>query len=484
MTEGRPAGAEMAEGVLGIPAARAALAAAARQLGCDEAGVDLGEPQKLSGGASRLTYVLEPTAKLGRSNAGSPAAPSATRLILQMERPGSAGSNLEMSAQADLLRAAREVGVPVPEVLGSGGEKGSAFVVLEWLAGEAVVRKVMRDDSLATARADLARQAGAALAAVHRIDADGHSALDEGDPLEQMRALLDMLAEPHPAFEIGLCWLEANRPDPRPPVVTHGDFRMGNLLISNEGITAVLDWELAHLGSAAEDLGWFCCRAWRFGSPLRAGGVGSVEDLLGGYAQAGGTPPSSAELDWWEAYGTLRWGLICVLQASVHLKGLHRSVELAAIGRRSAECEEDLLSIVAGESDYLPPVADDVGGGSPVGVARGIVHDRPSAAELLEAVGESLVGLRDSVEGSASFEARVSANVVALLRREVLLSEEIGGRHIARMDGLGVDGQAELAAMIRAKQWRQLDGDLISAVRADVRDKLAVSNPGYWVGDR
>ena len=158
---------------------------------------------------------------------------------------------------------------------------------------------------------------------------------------------------------------------------------MGNLIVDRQGLAAVLDWELAHLGSPVEDLGWFCCRAWRFGSPLRAGGVGTVDELLEGYEQGGGDPPDDDELRWWEAYGTLRWGLICVLQASVHLGGHHRSVELAAIGRRAAECEEDLLELVDGPSDEEPPEA-----GSEPGTAG--PHDRPTAAELLDAVGEHL----------------------------------------------------------------------------------------------
>ncbi|MGI9577720.1 MAG: phosphotransferase family protein [Microthrixaceae bacterium] len=474
-----------AESVLGSPAAHAARGVAGDILGTDPASVDLGEAVRLSGGASRLTYLLEPR-PLQRSGAAHEIAEprQQPRLIVQMERPGSAGANVSMGLQASLLQDAATVGVPVPEVLAAGGEPGAGFVVLEWIEGEAVVPKVMRDDSLAEVRADLARQAGIALAAVHRMNADAHAELPFQDPLETMRALLDLLGEPHPAFEMGLGWLEEHRPDPGPRVVTHGDFRMGNLLISSEGISALLDWELAHKGSAAEDLGWFCCRAWRFGSPARAGGVGSAEDLLAGYAEGGGSPPSLAELDWWEAYGTLRWGLICVLQASVHLSGRHRSVELAAIGRRAAECEEDLLAIIAGPYDYEPPrLSDDerIGAESTTNETS---MGRPTAAELLEAVSEYLGGLPDRLDASAAFESKVALNVVSMVRREALLSREIQARGAERAGRLGNQGPTALAARIRELGWAGLDADLISAVRGEVRDKLAVSNPGYWLGDR
>jgi hypothetical protein len=299
-----------------------------------------------------------------------------------------------------------------------------------------------------------------------------------GDPIAQMRTLLDNLGEPHPAFELGLRWLERTRPDEREPVVVHGDFRLGNLLVDPTGITAVLDWEIPHLGSGIEDLGWFCHRAWRFGSPLRAGGVGTAEELVAGYAEAGGVPPTPAELDWWEAYGCLRWGLICVLQASIHLDGFQRSVELAAIGRRASEAEEDLLLLLAGPSDYEPPSADDV----PLDLRTG-PHDRPTAAELLEAVVEHLDGLRAEQGGRTAFHLRVTGNVVAMLGREVALAPQLAELQLERLDSLGVADDAELAEAIREGRMDDRLDEVTQAVRAMVRDKLAVSHPGWWHGD-
>jgi hypothetical protein len=310
---------------------------------------------------------------------------------------------------------------------------------------------------------------------VHLMDPGGHPALEQVDPIAQMRSLLDMLGEPHPAFEIGLAWLSANEPARLDPVVVHGDFRLGNLLVADTGVTAVLDWELAHLGSPLEDLGWFCGRAWRFGSPLRAGGVGTVDQLLDGYEAGGGVRPTDADLTWWEAYGTLRWGLICVLQASVHLNGHHRSVELAAIGRRAAECEEDLLALLAGPSDYEPPSAED-------GAGLMGPNDRPSAVELLEAVGEHLDQLRESNRGATAFHLRVAANVVALVEREVALASELEALRTEHLGLVQVADEAELAAMIRSAGVPPGE-PVLGVARALVRDKLAVSNPGYWRGD-
>jgi aminoglycoside phosphotransferase (APT) family kinase protein len=130
--------------------------------------------------------------------------------------------------------------------------------------------------------------------------------------------------------------------------LVHGDFRNGNLIVGADGLRAVLDWELAHIGDPLEDLGWLCVKSWRFGSPHRVGGFGDVDQLLDAYAQASGRRIDPQALSWWEVMGTLRWGIICILQAANHLSGAVRSVELAAIGRRVCEVENDLLLLLDG----------------------------------------------------------------------------------------------------------------------------------------
>jgi aminoglycoside phosphotransferase (APT) family kinase protein len=166
------------------------------------------------------------------------------------------------------------------------------------------------------------------------------------DPLTHYRSVLDELGDPHPAFEIAFRWLESNRPDARALSVVHGDFRLGNVVVGEEGLRAVLDWELAHLGDPLEDLGWLCVKAWRFGGAGRVAGIGAIEDLLAAYASVAGERPDDDTVFWWEVMGTLKWGVICIMQASVHLTGMSRSHELAAIGRRVCENEHDLMEML------------------------------------------------------------------------------------------------------------------------------------------
>jgi aminoglycoside phosphotransferase (APT) family kinase protein len=123
--------------------------------------------------------------------------------------------------------------------------------------------------------------------------------------------------------------------------------RNGNIVVGPEGLRAVLDWEVVHLGDPMEDLGWICVTSWRFGEIDKpAGGFGSREDLFAGYEAVSGTPVDAARVRFWEIMGTLRWGLSCAMMAREFQAG-DRSVERAAIGRRASETDIDLLSILA-----------------------------------------------------------------------------------------------------------------------------------------
>jgi hypothetical protein len=297
---------------------------------------------------------------------------------------------------------------------------------------------------------------------------------------------VDRLGQPHPAFELAFRWLGENRPPRSAQGVVHGDFRNGNLIVGAGGIRAVLDWELAHLGDPLEDLGWLCVKAWRFGSPLPVGGFGTVEQLVGAYEAAGGTRVDPDALRWWEVLGTLRWGVICIVQTMTHLSGALRSVELAAIGRRVCEVEWDLLELLpggtgAGEDDVGvgqpspgPPGAPDGDGGG------ASLHDAPSAVELLEAVQDFLTSdVMGGTEGRLRFHARVAANVVAMVSRQISLGPAHEAALAQRRARLGVLTDAELADAIRAGTLDDRPDEVRAVVVASVAAKLAVAHPGY-----
>jgi aminoglycoside phosphotransferase (APT) family kinase protein len=293
--------------------------------------------RRLSGGASRETWSFDAVTAAG----------DRTPLVLRRDPPGP--RRVGMALEARVLVVAASGGVPVPELLASSedpGVLGSPFIIMSRIEGETIPRRILREDTLAAIRPELAHQCGSILARLHAIDPDQVEGLEALDQVHQYREALDLLGEPHPAFELAFRWLERNRPPAGPAAIVHGDFRNGNLIIGPDGVRAVLDWELVHRGDAMEDLGWLSVKAWRFGQALPVGGFGTYEQLIEGYEDAGGARVDRAALHWWEVLGSLKWGVMCIMQASRHLTGAVRSVELAAIGRRVCENEWDLLGML------------------------------------------------------------------------------------------------------------------------------------------
>jgi aminoglycoside phosphotransferase (APT) family kinase protein len=183
------------------------------------------------------------------------------------------------------------------------------------------------------------------LARIHEIDR--LEFLPSGDIVERFYSELDSVGEPHPAIEYGLAWVRERLRRDREPTFCHGDFRIGNLVVSERGLEYVLDWEFAHLGDPVEDLSWPVVRAWRFGADeRRLGGVGDVEPYLERYAALTGREVSADELLVWEVLGNVKWAIGCLTQSRRHLSGQDRSVEYAVLGRLAAEMEYELLDLI------------------------------------------------------------------------------------------------------------------------------------------
>jgi aminoglycoside phosphotransferase (APT) family kinase protein len=421
--------------------------------------------RRLSGGASRVTSAFELEARGARPRP----------LILQMGRGDGGGQSGKVQMERALLQAARAAGVPVPEVvaMGVGDDLGADWLVVERLEGETIPRKILRDDEWAGARRALTAQCGGALAAIQTIDPGAIEHLPPADPLGDPLSFLDALGEARPALELGVRWLERHRPVSGARVTVHGDFRLGNLLVGPDGLRGVLDWELAHAGDPAEDIGWLCAPAWRFGGIPEVGGFGVLEDLLASYAAAGGETMDRARVHWWQVLATVKWAVICSLQASAHLSGATRSVELAAIGRRVCESEWDLFALLgAAPGD---PAPEPVAKGRPVAP-----FGRPTAAELVEAVREYLESrVMEGSEGRARFEARVARNALAIAERELLVGADVAVAHAQRLRDLGIADDAALAAAIRSGDFDDGWESVASALASSARDQLLVANPAY-----
>jgi aminoglycoside phosphotransferase (APT) family kinase protein len=303
-----------------------------------------------SGGASRQTWSFDALVD-----------DQLHELILRRDPPSKSKGERERSAALDratefrVLRAAWQAGVRAPEVLfelTAEDGLGKAYVMRR-IGGTAIARKLLRDPPYTDARQKIAGQLGEILARIHAVDISTLPPLahrEAADHVESLRGLLDTLGHPQPVFELALSWLDRRKPArAAAPVLVHGDYRTGNYLADESGVTAILDWEGAHLGDPVEDLGWLCVKSWRFGSVDKpAGGFGSREELWAAYERGGGGRVEPVRAHWWEVFGTVRWGIICHTQAWKHLSGAQKSMELASIGRRAVETEVDLLQLLKG----------------------------------------------------------------------------------------------------------------------------------------
>ena len=268
------------------------------------------------------------------------------------KRPDVTSHTLPLSTEARLLQAAGKAGIAVPHVAHICRPEdglGDAFI-MEFVEGETIARKIQRDEAYKTARAGFAAYCGRALAAIHKIETAPLPDLPVSGALDQItryEEIYQSMALPRPVFALAFQWLKNNAPATGNPQLVHGDFRLGNLMVNQDGLCAVLDWELAHLGDPREDIGWICVNSWRFGQRAkRVGGLGDLDVLLDAYQDAGGAAFTPREIDWWEMLGTLKWGIMCMIMYQTYKTGADASVEKAAIGRRVSETEIDLILLL------------------------------------------------------------------------------------------------------------------------------------------
>lgn len=296
---------------------RSALAGAGEAVG---AALEL---RPLSGGSSRDLWLVESGER---------------RWVLRRDPVGEVAQTSRVAEFAVQL-AAHDAGVPVPRPI-AFGDFGTPGMLMDYVAGEAIPRRVLRNPP-----DGLVGQLGVALRGAST------TGLGEapGDPcvvaIDAARALLDASGDALPALELGLRWLTLNRPPPAAAGIVHGDLRLGNFIVGDDGLRAIVDWEFWHLGDPVEDLAWLCARPWRFGADDQvAAGLGSLAELLDGY----GADVDPERLRWWDVVSQVKWGAYCAVQAALRRDGSHDSLERTVLARRVAEAEWDMLELIDG----------------------------------------------------------------------------------------------------------------------------------------
>ena len=372
------------------------------------------------------------------------------------------GRPLDHEAEAALVQAAFSAGVKAPEVAGvlqPSDDLGSGYVMTR-AGGDANPAAILAatPDGLID---DLATQ----LAKIHSVKLDDQIAvphMDTAEALTEFKARFAEYGGDRPIIALAIKWCEDNIPPDAPPVLVHGDYRMGNLMVDENGLTAVLDWELAHTGDAHDDIAYGCLNVWRFGQLDKpAYGIASYDDFFAAYEAAGGMKVDPARFRFWFIFRTLWWALGCLQMAGYWRSGADRSLERAVIGRRTSENELDLLMLLeedapdAEKSPALEAKAED---------PRAI--GEPSAHEMLDAVKEWIASdVKANAKGRDKFMAAVAMNALGMVQRELTNPADMYDKKLCD-------------AILAGEQSLSTPG-LLSKLRGDALTKLAQDVPKY-----
>ncbi len=431
---------------------------------------------RLSGGASQETYRLVVATSIGEKRLALRRTPGGEYAEITPQHPG-------LDVEALLMQSALAVGVPEPEVyyvLQREDELGDGFL-MEWLDGEALGARIVRSPEFEAIRPKLAYECGKVLAKIHSIDLDAtglRARLWEIPPaefVEQTWERYRLLDTPQPMIDYVARWLMENLPEQHETALVHNDFRNGNFMLSPDGIVAVLDWEVAHVGDPMRDLGWMCTNSWRFGASDPVGGFGQYEDMFKGYEDESGKTVDPEHVKFWEVFGSFWWSVGCLGMAEHYRSGPDRTVERPAIGRRTSECQVDCVNLlIPGPVE----IVKESSGFSSV--------DIPRTDELLVSVRDFLRNdVMDETTGRANFLSRVAANSLDIVLRELTSGPIHQALELGRLQALfqsdeGLDVlKRRLVTELRDKQI-SLDNEVLqNHLRQTVVNQVAIDQPKY-----
>lgn len=402
----------------------------------------LAQLQRLSGGASMQSW---------RFLWGDQA------LILRRMPEGLSGTDaaidsasLSLDGQANVIEQAGAHGVMVPAVrarLHAEDGLGEGFI-MACAPGEALPQVLLRDPAYAAALSRLPRQWAEQLAAIHAIPVDTLPAELPSRAPDAMVAELEerwrALGGVSPIYALAFGWLERALPKPVEPRLCHGDFRMGNLLVTPDGLSAVLDWELAHLGDPVQDLAFGCIPSWRFGRYGKVlGGFAQPADMLTHYEALTGETVDPARFRFWLVYSCLWWGVCCLVMADIWRRSEPEGPERLVIGRRVSEVEIDLLLMLS--EDLPQPGAAIAWPVTDAPPENGV----PSGAALIDAVSGWIDDkIASQISGHARFEAKVAINALGMAARDAALGPAFAAAQEHRLAAIGHD-HASLAGLLR-----------------------------------
>jgi aminoglycoside phosphotransferase (APT) family kinase protein len=280
--------------------------------------VVIGEIHRTSAGFSRENWVFDATWSGQRHE-----------LIARRDPTGSV-LDTDRKVETAVLAAMAHTNVPVPALRWvdlDGARLGRPSLIMDIVPG--ICDGFVLNGTLPLAqRLDIGQRMYDHLAHIHQVDWQalglGKILDDPGDKAalaavdDWERQLREVQLDPEPELTYVIAWLRANAPTNERTVLVHGDFKPGNVLLAGDDVSAVLDWETAHLGDPHEDLGWVT-------NPLRQGehripDVWEPQHLLDRWSATTGWEVDPAAVKWWQVLANVKLSVIV-------LRGLHEFVD-------------------------------------------------------------------------------------------------------------------------------------------------------------
>jgi aminoglycoside phosphotransferase (APT) family kinase protein len=270
-------------------------------------------------------------------------------IMLMQAGAGQLESDLE--AEFRVLEALHGTGVPAPQALwldADGSALGAPTVIMERVTGVTdflslrAAEPAGRNKAIALAFADAAAKLHTA--PIDRLGFLG-ATTRETTAAEQIALweaqFLRHRMEPHPAIAFAFQWLKSHAPVAPRVSLVHGDYRFGNFLFEDERITALLDWEMAHLGDPAEDIAWAYRALWTPEMHV------PIDDFVARYHAAGGPTIRPENLLFYRLFGEIKHAVISLTAARSFADGRTNNLRLADRMTLALPCVKQFL-------DWLP----------------------------------------------------------------------------------------------------------------------------------
>ena len=279
------------------------------------------------GGASRETWLIHAVLPDGGDK----------RLVMRRTQPSSL-IETEQEVESGAMKAFAGSGLPVPEVFsvaGAGSPEAEALDAPFMLVGElpgapsspfdldpygAHKQSIGEDFWQFLGRIAGDRGAAQQFASFSPTPAVGDCWRLELEKWEKMIAS-DSLG-PEPILQAAIRWLRNNPPPPPERLVpVHGDYRSGNFMHEGGRITAVLDWEMAHLGDPHEDIAWAMAPLWCQHNPSLPAALLDRQQSLQHWSAASGLQVDAKALHWWEVFAGVKGMAIWISAGHEFLSG-------------------------------------------------------------------------------------------------------------------------------------------------------------------